>query len=107
MKNKFITFIIALLGIIFLIGPMTIDSFNRHLQNVVFTRTHDNVIQCRANLVITTFEHSTIMERNRIQKSLDDSCGRIPSYNDFTPDEMNGVMSFYNWIGQKVTFIPL
>lgn len=107
MKNKFVTFVITIIGIIFILGPMAIDSYNHHLQNVVFMRTHDNVIQCRSTIVLNTFEHSTIMERSRIEKNLDKDCGTLPRYDDFSADETFGIMSFYNWIGQKVTFIPL
>lgn len=103
MKNKFITFIIALIGIIFLIGPMSIDSYNHHLQNQVYNAAHDSVISCRAQLAMNSIEHG----RNVVEKQLDRTCGIIPKYDDFTPDEPNGIMSFYNWIGQKVTFIPL
>lgn len=103
MKNKFITFIVALFGIIFLIGTMAIDSYNHHLQNVVYNQAHDSVISCRAQLAMNAIEN----HRNVVEKQLDRTCGMIPKYDDFTPDESNGIMSFYNWIGQKVTFIPL
>jgi hypothetical protein len=103
MKNRFITFIIALLGIIFLIAPMSIDSYNHHLQNVVYNKAHDTVIECRANLAIDAIRNG----RNVVEKRLDRTCGVIPRYDDFSQDEPNGILSFYNWIGQKVTFIPL
>lgn len=106
MKNRLITCIVAILGIIFLVAPMALNTFSQHLQNQVFSDAQKTVVTCRAELAMKLFNESTIY-RNSIEKNLDRSCGKIPDYNDFQPEATNGVLSFYNWIGQKVTFIPL
>ena len=106
MKNRLITFVVAILGIIFLVAPMSLNTVSQHLQNQVYTYAQKSVISCRAEIAMKLFDQSTLY-RSSIEKNLDSSCGKVPDYNDFQPESTNGVLSFYNWIGQKITFIPL
>ena len=102
-KNKIVTISIILIGIVFLIFPICVDSYNHYLQNSAYNKAHDRVIECRAELALSAIDHRIQI----IEKKLDKTCGVIPKFDEFTPDETLGVLSFYNWIAQKITFIPL
>lgn len=88
---------------------MALNTFSQHLQNQVFSDAQKTVVSCRSALAMELFEHNIhySYKSNEIGRKLDLSCGKVPDYDDFQPEATNGVLSFYNWIGQKVSFIPL
>lgn len=104
--NKALTGVLILLGVIFLIFPLASDSYSHYLQNKIYVEAQKQVVSCRANLALNAFEHNTIYNAKTLINQLDTSCGAVPKYDDYEYTQ-SGILSFYNWIGQKVTFVPL
>lgn len=104
--NKVIANLIIIIGIVFLAVPLASDSYSHYLQNKTYEQAQKQVVTCRAHLALNAFEHNTIMNTRALINSLDTSCGVVPKYDDYSYTQ-TGILSLYNWIGQKITFVPL
>lgn len=106
--NRVVTFIIALLGVIFLVIPLCADSYSHFLQNQAYASSHEQTISCRATIALRSAEHDSYLPQGlRLERFLDSSCGVLPKYEDFAYEGSSGLLSAYNWVAQKVTFLPL
>lgn len=103
--NKVIATLIIIIGIVFLAVPLASDSYSHYLQNKTYEHAQEQVVTCRAKLALDAFEHN-IMNARALINSLDTSCGFVPKYDDYSYTQ-TGILSLYNWIGQKVSFVPL
>jgi hypothetical protein len=105
--NRSLAIILSLLGIIFLVFPLTSDSFSHYTQDQTYRATQEHILSCRSELALKVFSnpHNQLVGP-KLEKNLDVSCGTLPRYDDFAYDQ-NSIISLYNWIGQKITFIPL
>lgn len=105
--SRILTWAAALLGVIFLAVPLAADAYSHHLQDVTFRQAQEKVLTCRAQLAMGLFDHPRIDHAPAsILKTLDGTCGGHPRYDDFTPTR-SGVLGFYDWLGQRVAFLPL
>jgi hypothetical protein len=105
--NRSLAIILSLLGIIFLVFPLTSDSFSHYTQDKTYRATQENILSCRSELALKVFSNPrNQLVGPKLEKNLDVSCGTLPRYDDFAYDQ-NSIISLYNWIGQKITFIPL
>lgn len=98
--------LLLLLGLVFLVVPLTADSYSHYLQNKAYQKIHDKVISCRASVALKLID-GPYMAANGFERRIDATCGLTPKYEDLQFDTSNGILSFYSWLGQKVTFIPL
>jgi hypothetical protein len=105
MKRTF-PWIAIILGLVFLAVPLASDSYNHYLQNRAFIAAQEQVVTCRARVALQSFSPGKQILYVDIRKLLDGACGIQPGYDDFAYTQ-SGVLSLYNWIGQKITFIPL
>jgi hypothetical protein len=106
-KSKLATIIFSLLGVVFLVFPLLIDSYSHNLQDSTYNSDHSRVIECRANIALKQMDTKTFGNAHILERFLDQSCGVLPKYNDFAYESENGIIGAYNWFAQKITFIPL
>jgi hypothetical protein len=108
-KGGFVTALVAVIGLIFLIFPLANDSYSHYLQNHTYERAHERVITCRAQIALQVVGEglSPLSTGRSLEKMLDSSCGILPKYEDFIYDSQSGLISAYNWLAQRMTFIPL
>lgn len=106
-KSRVATIIFSLLGVVFLVFPLLIDSYSHHLQDKTYNLDHGRVIECRANIALKQMDTKSFTNANHLERFLDQSCGVLPKYNDFSYESENGIIGAYNWVAQKITFIPL
>lgn len=107
-KNRIAALIITIIGIIFLVVPLICDSYAHRLQDLAYKNSQEQIITCRANLALSVIDHPHAIQMNqRLEKYLDSTCGTLPKFDDFSYQSQGGILTIYNWIAQKVTFIPL
>ena len=107
-KNKVVTIIITIIGVIFLVCPLLSESYSHYLQDFSYRNSQEQTVSCRAKLALEVIDHPHALQPGqRLVKYLDSSCGELPKYDDFTYQSQSGILAIYNWIAQKVTFIPL
>jgi len=106
--NRSLAIALSVLGIIFLVFPLTSDSFSHYTQDKTYRATQEHILSCRSELALKIFssKYNPNLVGSKLEKNLDMSCGTLPRYDDFAYDQ-NSIISLYNWIGQKITFIPL
>lgn len=107
-KSKVVTMVITIVGILFLVIPLLSDSYAHYLQDNAYKSSQEQTISCRAKLALAVIDkpHS-LQVGQRIEKYLDASCGTLPKFDDFSYQSQSGILTVYNWIAQKITFIPL
>ena len=107
--SKMIGVILGALGLIFLIFPLVLDSYSHFLQDQAFRHSQDQTISCRAKLALNIVDHPGPTQYNglKLEKLLDGSCGTLPKYDNYAYQSESQLLAFYNWVVQKITFIPL
>jgi len=107
-KNKIATIIVTVVGIVFLIFPLMMESYSHYLQDLSYKNSHEQTVSCRAKLALEVIDHPHSLKiGQRLEKYPDSSCGELPRYDDFTYISQSGILAIYNWIAQKVSVIPL
>ena len=105
--NRSLAIVLSILGIIFLVFPLTSDSFSHYTQDKTYRAAQEHILSCRSELALKVFSNAhNQLVGPKLEKNLDVSCGTLPRYDDFAYDQ-NSILSLYNWVGQKITFIPL
>jgi hypothetical protein len=105
--KRSLAILLSFIGIIFLVFPLTSDSFSHYTQDKTYRFSQEKVLSCRSELALKVFSnaHNQLIG-SKLERNLDVSCGTLPRYDDFAYDQ-NSIISLYNWVGQKITFIPL
>ena len=105
--NRVLASLIVILGVIFLAFPLASDSYSHYLQDKTFRIAQQQTVSCRAELALSLYsDHHNNLPGKSLEKALNASCGVLPEYEDFSYVQ-TGILSLYNWIGQKITFVPL
>jgi hypothetical protein len=106
--NRWVTVLITLVGIFFLIVPLICDSYTHYLQNVEYQKAHEETLSCRAKLAMFSIENPRSYNNGKnMEKLLDKSCGTLPQFSDFEYESTNRILALYNWLAHQVSFIPL
>lgn len=107
-KNKVITIVITIIGVLFLVIPLVCDSYTHYLQDSLYKSAQEQTISCRAKLALAVIDNPHNLQiGQRLEKYLDVSCGTLPKFDDFSYQSQSGILTIYNWLAQKITFIPL
>ena len=104
--NKVLAGVIILLGVIFLVFPLASDSYSHYLQDKTYRVAQQQTVSCRAELALSMYSTKGPLPGKTLEKALNNTCGVLPEYEDFSYVQ-TGILSLYNWIGQKITFVPL
>jgi hypothetical protein len=108
LKSRVAGFLLLSLGAVFLLFPLTVDSYSHYLQDQTYKNSQEHTLSCRANLALSILEHNyQSYSGPKLERYLDGSCGILPKYGDFSYESESKLLNFYNWLAQKITFIPL
>jgi hypothetical protein len=108
LKSRVSGFLLLSIGAVFLLFPLTVDSYSHYLQDKAFKASQEQTLSCRANLALRLLDKSfQSYVGPKLERYLDGSCGVLPKYGDFSYESESKLLNFYNWLAQKVTFIPL
>jgi hypothetical protein len=100
--------ILITIGVLFLLVPLASDAYSHYSQDKIYRLTNEKIISCRAELALAVIQKPNSERYTKyLERQLDASCGVLPKYEDFLYESSNGILSMYNWIAQKITFIPL
>jgi transposase-like protein len=104
-KNRAVAGLITLVGLVFLVFPLLNQSYEHYLQNQAYHNAQQTTVSCRAKLALEVVSHPVLSKS--LERYLDTSCGVLPQYNDFVYEPTNPILTVYQWLAQKVTFIPI